>query len=98
MSKNNLSYYKNRIGIGGILGALLAAIILSLIYPAVGYFTGWIVGHICSWFWGDILIGGINTTFQTNFSTTMLPTIFGTMGMIASFFEEHNMTLDTDEE
>ena len=98
MNKNSLSYYKSKLGTGGVLVTLLIAIVLLLIYPAIGYFEGWVVGHICNWLWGDLLIGGINTTFQTNFSATMLPTLFGTMGMIASFFKEHDMTLEDDED
>lgn len=93
-NKKNAAYYKEKLGMGGVAFAVIIALLLHLIFPAVGYFGGWVIGHICSWMWGDILIDGINALFKTGFSAEALPMIFGTLSMIASFFNDNALNID----
>ena len=94
MQNPKVAKFKEKYGQGGVLMVMLIALALYLIYPAVGYFGGWVIGHICSWLWGDILIDGINALFKTGFSAEALPMIFGTLSMIASFFNENALNVD----
>jgi hypothetical protein len=47
-NKKNAAYYKEKLGSGGVAFAVIVALLLYLIFPAVGYFGGWVIGHICS--------------------------------------------------
>ena len=64
--------------------AWVIVIVLALILgPVLYYFGGWITGHILKWFIGDTVVSGMNYLFNTTrFTTDMLPTICGTLGVI----------------
>lgn len=95
MQNPKVAEFKEKYGQGGILMVTLIALALYLIYPAVAYFSGWVLGHINGWLWGNTLISGINTLFKTSLNADSLPMIFGTLSMIASFFQEKELGVDT---
>lgn len=71
----------------GCFSAVIIAAILLVISPALSYFCGWLTGVILQWLIGDTVIYGMNYLFNTTrFTTDMLPTICGTLGVIGSFF------------
>ena len=52
--------------------------------------------HILKFFIGDTVVNGMNYLFNTTrFTTDMLPTICGTLGVIGSFFKSSKMSTDT---
>lgn len=72
----------------GCFGWLIALILLLIICPVLSYFCGWLTGVILQWLIGDTVINGMNYLFNTTrFTTDMLPTICGTLGVIGSFFK-----------
>lgn len=80
----------------GCLTSMLAFIVAIIICPVLCYFFGWVTGHILKFFIGNIVINGMNYLFNTTrFTTDMLPTICGTLGVIGSFFRSSNMSTDT---
>lgn len=82
--------------IAGCLASLLALIVVFIICPLLSYFCGWVTGHILKFFIGNIVINGMNYLFNTTrFTTDMLPTICGTLGVIGSFFRSSKMSTDT---
>lgn len=82
--------------IAGCLESLLALIVIFIICPLLSYFFGWVTGHILKFFIGNIVINGMNYLFNTTrFTTDMLPTICGTLGVIGSFFRSSKMSTDT---
>lgn len=82
--------------IAGCLASLLALIVVFIICPLLNYFFGWVTGHILKFFIGNIVINGMNYLFNTTrFTTDMLPTICGTLGVIGSFFRSSKMSTDT---
>ena len=82
--------------IDGCLASLLALIVVFIICPLLHYFFGWVTGHILKFFIGNIVINGMNYLFNTTrFTTDMLPTICGTLGVIGSFFRSSKMSTDT---
>lgn len=82
--------------IAGCLASLLALIVVFMICPLLYYFFGWVTGHILKFFIGNIVINGMNYLFNTTrFTTDMLPTICGTLGVIGSFFRSSKMSTDT---
>lgn len=82
--------------IAGCLASLLALIVVFIICPLLSYFFGWVTGHILKFFIGNIVINGMNYLFNTTrFTTDMLPTICGTLGVIGSFFRSSKMSTDT---
>lgn len=94
MAKNGFKYSDSNtdIGCGGLLLALVIALVVVLIGPALAYFGGWITGSVCQHFFGDVMVNGINTVFGTQFAVENLPTMFGTLGMIGSFFHKTSAT------
>lgn len=82
--------------IAGCLTSLLALIVVFIICPLLNYFFGWVTGHVLKLFIGNIVINGMNYLFNTTrFTTDMLPTICGTLGVIGSFFRSSKMSTDT---
>lgn len=80
----------------GCLASVLALIVIFIICPLLCYFCGWVTGHILKFFIGNIVINGMNYLFNTTrFTTDMLPTICGTLGVIGSFFRSSKMSTDT---
>lgn len=72
----------------GCLTWLITLILLLIIWPVLSYFGGWLTGVILQWLIGNTVIDGMNYLFNTTrFTTDMLPTICGTLGMIGSFFK-----------
>ena len=94
MQNPKVAEFKEKYGQGGVLMVTLIALALYLIYPAVAYFSGWVLGHINGWLWGNTLISGINALFKTSLSADSLPMIFGTLSMIASFFQKKELGID----
>ena len=77
------------------LASVLALIVAIIICPVLYYFFGWVTGHILKFFIGNIVINGMNYLFNTTrFTTDMLPTICGTLGVIGSFFKSAKMSTD----
>ncbi len=72
----------------GCFGWLITLILLLIISPVLNYFCGWLTGVILQWLIGDTVVNGMNYLFNTTrFTTDMLPTICGTLGVIGSFFK-----------
>lgn len=72
----------------GCLTWLIVFVLLLIILPVLSYFGGWLTGVILQWLIGDTVINGMNYLFNTTrFTTDMLPTICGTLGVIGSFFK-----------
>lgn len=72
----------------GCLTALIALVLVVFVCPVLYYFAGWLTGVILQWLIGDTVINGMNYLFNTTrFTTDMLPTICGTLGVIGSFFQ-----------
>lgn len=72
----------------GCLTWLITFVLLVIISPVLYYFFGWLTGVILQWLIGDTVINGMNYLFNTTrFTTDMLPTICGTLGVIGSFFK-----------
>lgn len=77
----------------GCLASVFAFIVAIIICPVLYYFFGWVTGHILKFFIGDIVINGMNYLFNTTrFTTDMLPTMCGTLGVIGSFFKSSMST------
>ena len=77
----------------GCLASVLVFIVSIIICPVLYYFFGWVTGHILKFFIGDIIINGMNYLFNTTrFTTDMLPTMCGTLGVIGSFFKSSMST------
>lgn len=77
----------------GCLASVFALIVGIIICPVLYYFFGWVTGHILKFFIGDTVINGMNYLFNTTrFTTDMLPTICGTLGVIGSFFKSSMST------
>lgn len=69
-------------------GWLITLALLVIVEPVLYYFFGWLTGVILEWLIGDTVINGMNYLFNTTrFTTDMLPTICGTLGVIRSFFK-----------
>ena len=82
----------------GCLASALALIVAIIICPVLYYFFGWVTGHILKFFIGNIVVNGMNYLFNTTrFTTDMLPTICGTLGVIGSFFKSAKMSTDIKE-
>ena len=80
----------------GCLASVLVLIVSIIICPVLYYFFGWVTGHILKFFIGDIVINGMNYLFNTTrFTTDMLPTMCGTLGVIGSFFKS-SMSMSTN--
>ena len=72
----------------GCLTWLITLALLVIVEPVLYYFLGWLTGVILQWLIGDTVINGMNYLFNTTrFTTDMLPTICGTLGVIGSFFK-----------
>lgn len=72
----------------GCFGWLITLALLVIVGPVLYYFFGWLTGVILEWLIGDTVINGMNYLFNTTrFTTDMLPTICGTLGVIGSFFK-----------
>lgn len=72
----------------GCFGWLITLVLLVIVEPVLYYFFGWLTGVILQWLIGDTVINGMNYLFNTTrFTTDMLPTICGTLGVIGSFFK-----------
>ena len=72
----------------GCLTWLITLALLVIVEPVLYYFFGWLTGVILQWLIGDTVINGMNYLFNTTrFTTDMLPTICGTLGVIGSFFK-----------
>ena len=72
----------------GCLTWIITLVLLAIFTPALNYFCGWLTGVILEWLIGDTVINGMNYLFNTTrFTTDMLPTICGTLGVIGSFFK-----------
>ena len=72
----------------GCFGWLIILALLVIVEPVLYYFFGWLTGVILQWLIGDTIINGMNYLFNTaRFTTDMLPTICGTLGVIGSFFK-----------
>ena len=72
----------------GCFGWLITLALLVIVGPVLYYFFGWLTGVVLEWLIGDTVINGMNYLFNTTrFTTDMLPTICGTLGVIGSFFK-----------
>ena len=72
----------------GCLTWIITLILLVILGPVPNYFFGWLTGVILQWLIGDTVVNGMNYLFNTTrFTTDMLPTICGTLGVIGSFFK-----------
>ena len=72
----------------GCLTWIITLILLVILGPVLNYFFGWLIGVILQWLIGDTVVNGMNYLFNTTrFTTDMLPTICGTLGVIGSFFK-----------
>lgn len=72
----------------GCLTLIITLVLLVIFGPVLSYFCGWLTGVILQWLIGDTVINGMNYLFNTTrFTTDMLPTICGTLGVIGSFFK-----------
>lgn len=72
----------------GCLTWIITLVLLVILGPVLNYFFGWLTGVILQWLIGDTVINGMNYLFNTTrFTTDMLPTICGTLGVIGSFFK-----------
>lgn len=88
MSKKNSFVFNEKVGCGTLLFTLIVSIFLWLIGPALSYFGGWLVGNVTGAWFGDTLINGVNTLFNTDvFTVDKMPTYFGALAMIGSFFK-----------
>lgn len=77
----------------GCLTWLITLTLLVIVEPVLYYFFGWLTGVILQWLIGDTVINGMNYLFNTTrFTTDMLPTICGTLGVIGSFFRSASST------
>lgn len=75
----------------GCFGWLIVIVILAIIDPILYYFCGWITGLFLQMSIGDTVTNGMNYLFHTNrFTSDMLPTICGTLGVIGSFFKSNH--------
>ena len=67
---------------------IITLILLVILGPVLNYFFGWLTGVILQQLIGDTVVNGMNYLFNTTrFTTDMLPTICGTLGVIGSFFK-----------
>ena len=67
---------------------IITLVLLVILGPVLNYFFGWLTGVILQWLIGDMVVNGMNCLFNTTrFTTNMLPTICGTLGVIGSFFK-----------
>lgn len=81
----------NKTDMIGCAAAVFAAIILTILFPMLYYFGGWLTGVILEWTIGNTVIDGMNYLFNTErFTVDMLPRICGTLGVIGSFFKTTN--------
>lgn len=88
MSKKNSFGFNKEVGCGTLLFMLIVSIFFWLIGPALSYFGGWLVGNVTGAWFGDTLINGANTLFNTDvFTVDKMPTYFGALAMIGSFFK-----------
>lgn len=88
MSKKSSWVAESKVGCGTLLFTLFAGILLWLINPALSYFGGWLVGNVTGAWFGDTLINGVNTLLNTDvFTVDKMPTYFGALAMIGSFFK-----------
>ena len=72
----------------GCLTWIITLVLLVILGPVLNYFFGWLTGVILQWLIGDTVVNGMNYLFNTTrFTTDMLPTICGTLGVIGSFFK-----------
>ena len=72
----------------GCLTWIITLVLLVILGPVFNYFFGWLTGVILQWMIGDTVVNGMNYLFNTTrFTTDMLPTICGTLGVIGSFFK-----------
>lgn len=72
----------------GCLTWLITLVLVVIVGPVLYYFFGWLTGVILQWLIGDTVVNGMNYLFNTTrFTTDMLPTICGTLGVIGSFFK-----------
>ena len=72
----------------GCLMLIITLVLLVIFGPVLSYFFGWLTGVILQWLIGDTVVNGMNYLFNTTrFTTDMLPTICGTLGVIGSFFK-----------
>ena len=72
----------------GCLTWIITLVLLVILEPVFYYFCGWLTGVVLEWLIGDTVVNGMNYLFNTTrFTTDMLPTICGTLGVIGSFFK-----------
>lgn len=72
----------------GCFACIIILVLLVILGPVLSYFCGWLTGVILQWLIGDTVVNGMNYLFNTTrFTTDMLPTICGTLGVIGSFFK-----------
>ena len=72
----------------GCLTLIITLVLSVILGPVLSYFCGWLTGVILQWLIGDTVVNGMNYLFNTTrFTTDMLPTICGTLGVIGSFFK-----------
>lgn len=72
----------------GCFAWIIILVLLVILGPVLSYFCGWLTGVILQWLIGDTVVNGMNYLFNTTrFTTDMLPTICGTLGVIGSFFK-----------
>ena len=66
----------------------LTAIILVILIPLLHFAAGCLTGLILKWFVGDVVANGLNLLFNTTrFTSNMLPTVCGALGVVGSFFK-----------
>ena len=74
-------------GLGAWIVVILLVVGLFLLMPILIFWLHYFVGWICSLVIGDVLVGALNTLFNTTYFTKdMLPMCAGALGWIGSFF------------
>lgn len=86
-----------RIGVGGLLGIILAIVVIIIIEPFllfwIGYFSGWLAKLVV----GRKLALALNTLFNVSFFTPdKLPLIGGALGWLGSFFKNVTLSVKTN--
>ena len=74
-----------------IFSGCLAAIILVILSPVLGFFGGWICGWLLEFFIGDMVANGLNILLNTTrFTPDVLPIVCGALATVGSFFKSNN--------
>ncbi len=76
------------------LGLIILAIIIDLFLPFLYFIGGWVSGLIIKIIIGSSIVKGLSL-IGLHLSLNHLPLFFGTLNVIASFFQ-HNIKIDKE--